>query len=117
MARKKWGPGYVYLMHAVGTTFYKIGHATNVEKRWYGIDQACPLPIVIVHKILVDVQTEGEAYWHRLFKKRRTKGEWFNLDNEHVELFKSIKGPDASAFGYEVWVLNRELVEKARDIG
>lgn len=111
MAAKKWGPGYVYMMHAVGTTFYKIGHATNVEKRWYGIDAACPLPVVIVHKTYVTVQTEGEYYWHQLYRYQRVKGEWFNLSEGQVELFKLVKGPEPHAFGYQIFFLHRELTD------
>lgn len=114
---KKWGPGYVYMMRAVGTNFYKIGHATNVEKRWYGIDAACPLPVIIIHKIHVDIQTEGETYWHRLFRKRRVKGEWFDLTEGHVELFKAVQGPNVDAFGYEVFFVNRELAMSLEGIG
>lgn len=114
---KKWGPGYVYMMHAVGTTFYKIGHATNVERRWYGIDSACPLPVVIIHKTYVDMQTEAEAYWHRIFRSLRVKGEWFNLTEGHVQLFKAVKDPNPHMFGYEIFYLNKELVNSLEGIG
>lgn len=117
MSVKKWGPGYVYLMRAEGTDFYKIGHATNVERRWYGIDAACPLPVVIIHKTYVDCQTEGERYWHRLYRKCRVKGEWFKLTENHVALFKAVNGPDVDAFGYEVFYLNSALVKSLGGIG
>lgn len=116
-AKKKWGAGYVYMMHAVGTTFYKIGHATNVEKRWYGIDAACPLPVTIIHKTYFDNRIEAEAYWHRIFRSLRVKGEWFNLRQGHIDLFKSVTGPNASMISDEIMTTSRELFLSLGDVG
>ena len=92
MDRPQNGPGYVYLMHAVGTDMYKIGLSANPEKRAYKLDYESPHQIVLVHKLLVDRMRPIEDYFHQLFRDNRVKNEWFRLDEFEVNMFCSLYG-------------------------
>lgn len=92
MDRPQYGPGYVYLMHAVGTDMYKVGLSINPEKRAEKLDCESPHRVVLVHKILVDQMKRIEDYFHSLFRDNHVKGEWFRLDEFEVKMFCALDG-------------------------
>jgi excisionase family DNA binding protein len=68
---------FVYLI--VCMKVYKIGLASNVAKRIASIQTSCPGPIELVHTIPTNDAHRAEGFLHRLFKMRRSHGEWFKL--------------------------------------
>lgn len=76
-------PGYVYLLRA--GAFYKIGKSANVEKRFSQIKLQLPFPSQLIAYCPADDMNEAERSWHRFFEKQRRNGEWFELNDEHVE--------------------------------
>ncbi|NOT46885.1 MAG: GIY-YIG nuclease family protein [Acidobacteria bacterium] len=81
--------GYVYLMKSGKS--YKIGHTVSVERREREIGLIIPNLQKTVHWIETDDPTGVEAYWHRRFADKRSKGEWFNLSRQDVDAFKRWK--------------------------
>ncbi len=78
--------GYVYMQrHAQD---YKIGFTTSLNKRGRQIQIELPQEIELVHAILTDDPPGVEAYWHRRFADKRTRGEWFRLTKGDVAAFK-----------------------------
>lgn len=82
--------GYVYLFAADGPCFgcYKIGIATDVEKR---VRQFSKLPfgVSVLHFVkCVDVNNT-EAKLLRYFSKYCINGEWFKLSPEQVRMITS----------------------------
>lgn len=78
--------GYVY-MQQYGTD-YKIGFTTSLNKRGRQIQLELPQEVTLVHSILTDDPQGVEAYWHRRFSDKRTRGEWFRLNRRDVAAFK-----------------------------
>lgn len=104
MTKKKRGPGYIYLIHAEGTPFYKIGHATNVRRRLYQIDHHNIHRCSLIHSMPVESQLEAEAWWHGIFYEAQIKGEWFELSEKQVKLFCSCEGGSLIQMQKEIYI-------------
>lgn len=60
---------------------FKIGIASDVQKRLKGIQTSCPYPIHVVHAFIFpkrDIARSVESELHDLYAKRRTYGEWYH---------------------------------------
>lgn len=78
--------GYVYMQRHASD--YKIGFTTSLNKRGRQIQIELPQEIELVHSILTDDPQGVEAYWHRRFADKRTRGEWFRLTKNDVAAFR-----------------------------
>ncbi|WFU09782.1 GIY-YIG nuclease family protein [Rhizobium sp. CB3090] len=78
--------GYVY-MQRHGSD-YKIGYTKSLNKRGRQIQIELPQKIELVHSILTDDPAGIEAYWHKRFSEKRTRGEWFKLTKADITAFK-----------------------------
>lgn len=85
--------GYVYmgLLRLGREKRYKIGKAVLVERRRDQISLQLPESLELVHVISTDDAYGIEAYWHKRFATKNTKGEWFALSRQDVEAFKRRK--------------------------
>jgi hypothetical protein len=85
--------GYVYmgLLKVGRERRYKIGKTNLVERRTDQISVQLPADLELVHAMKTDDATGIEAYWHRRFRAKRTKGEWFDLSRDDVSAFKRRK--------------------------
>lgn len=85
--------GYVYmgLMTTGAKRYYKIGKAVLVARRTDQISLQLPEDLTLVHSITTDDAYGIEAYWHKRFKHRNTKGEWFALSADDVKAFRRRK--------------------------
>ena len=73
LSRKQW----VYLVHARGTNFYKIGIASCVKTRLHGLQNASPHELSLV-TVIPGSQSLEKAI-HRRFRGHRVRGEWFEF--------------------------------------
>ncbi len=78
--------GHVY-MQRHGSD-YKIGFTKSLNKRGRQIQIELPQEIELVHSILTDDPAGVEAYWHKRFATKRTRGEWFKLTKVDIAAFK-----------------------------
>ena len=83
------GHGYVYLLEGGG--FYKIGKASNLDRRVLQIVPKLPFECQLVHAIASDDCLRLEQWIHRRFDEWRLNGEWFGLTAEHVRWFREQK--------------------------
>jgi len=78
--------GHVYLLRA--GSYYKIGMSRDFESRFDQIRLQLPFAVKEVHRIETDDPEGIERYWHERFSKKRTNGEWFELSDEDVRIFR-----------------------------
>jgi len=85
--------GYVYmgLLKIGREKRYKIGKAVLVGRRTDQLSIQLPEDLELVHTIRTDDAYGIEAYWHKRFETKNTKGEWFALSREDVQAFKKRK--------------------------
>ncbi len=83
----KWNiQGVIYLLRCEG--LYKIGHTSNLKRRRRELETQSPGRLKLVHRIKTDDPPGLEAYWHKRFRDKRVKGEWFQLTRDDVAVFK-----------------------------
>ncbi|MDQ3685447.1 MAG: GIY-YIG nuclease family protein [Acidobacteriota bacterium] len=93
--------GYVYLIEAVGTGFYKIGHARSVSKRLEELRKKfTPQELRLLHTFACSGWAGNLEYrlhqWflhksvHWTEKHLRSEQEWFVLDDEDVQFIKAL---------------------------
>jgi Meiotically up-regulated gene 113 len=81
--------GNVYLL--IFGEEYKIGCSNNVERRFRELKTQMPYDGKIIHSIATGDPEGIEAYWHKYFKEKRLKGEWFKLSETDVKYFMKRK--------------------------
>jgi hypothetical protein len=77
--------GSVYLLQS--GPYYKVGRASDYQKRVRRIKLQLPFRVVEVHRILTADEVALEAYWHKKFADVRQNGEWFLLSKADVAEF------------------------------
>jgi hypothetical protein len=85
--------GYVYmaLLKLGREKRYKIGKAVLLERRTDQISLQLPADLELVHAMRTDDAYGIEEYWHKRFAAKRTKGEWFSLSRQEIEVFRRRK--------------------------
>jgi hypothetical protein len=84
---EKPGYGFVYLVKGRPGE-YKIGRTKFLDRRMSELGAMAPTEQKLDHKIETDDPSGIEAYWHRRFRERHMRGEWFRLSAADVKAFK-----------------------------
>lgn len=88
-------PGYIYLIHAIGTNRYKIGLTVRtVEERFAELNSSqSAYPLKLVNYISVSDVHGTERYFHQKYARCQVHGEWFQFSdrdlNQVLAEFKS----------------------------
>lgn len=77
----------IYIVHAIGTTRYKIGKTDKLEKRLAALQTGSPFPLEVIHSF--EAHDETEKVIHEAFAIYRLHGEWFDLPEHVVERLKA----------------------------
>lgn len=75
---------YIYVIGA-GDGVYKVGLATNVEKRLRGLQTANPQKLFVFHRYPTTAPFRMEGLIHDLLKDHLVLGEWFRCDLADIE--------------------------------
>lgn len=96
-------PGYIYLIHAEGTSRYKIGLTTrSVEQRLAELNSSqSPYPLRLIDVIETEDVTETEGYLHQKFSHYRKHGEWFEFNQRQLK--EVMKEYDRLHYGDKGW--------------
>ena len=84
------GYGFVYMVEGHEGE-YKIGHTNLVDRRVTQLGVKAAVAPTLVHEIKTDDPRGVEVYWHRRFRAKRMRGEWFRLEPGDVRAFKRWK--------------------------
>lgn len=76
--------GYVYLIHAQGTSRYKIGRSINPPERTKDLQKQSPYLLKIVDQFYSPDAITDEFKLHQKFSKVRVHGEWFEFLDEQT---------------------------------
>ena len=74
----------IYIIHAVGTSFYKIGISEKPTIRLNDLQTACPHEL----KLIACYSGYNHQEWtvHRSHRRERIRGEWFALSDQQVKI-------------------------------
>ncbi|HEY9750697.1 MAG TPA: GIY-YIG nuclease family protein [Allocoleopsis sp.] len=82
-------PGYVYVIHAVGTDRYKIGKSVNPNARLTSLSKQAPYRLKLFLSFHVQDMSGAEKQLHRYFVDKQVNSEWFQLDDRDIEYLKA----------------------------
>lgn len=80
-------PGWVYLIHAVGTNRYKIGKTFDIDRRLAELSYQSPYPLKLISSFKSDNPSQDEHALHEKFLDNRVHGEWFEIVDLNVNDF------------------------------
>jgi hypothetical protein len=83
--------GEVYFL--ISELGVKIGCARNTKKRIQQIDGILPFETDLMHIITTSDMFGVEHAFHFYFSDKHIRGEWFDLNEEDIEMIKKLKGP------------------------
>jgi hypothetical protein len=81
-------PDYLYLIKC--NEFYKIGSTNNVSARVDQLQTGNPYPLIVDSYYKFDYADSVERCLHSKFKNKRVSGEWFNLENDDLQMLATI---------------------------
>lgn len=74
--------GYVYIVHARGTNYIKIGKSTNPLKRLQQLQAGVPFPLCILSVTLKEDMDIAERELQNEYFPYLIRGEWYSLPDE-----------------------------------
>lgn len=80
--------GYVYVLQMDGHPYYKIGRTNSLSRRVAQISPVMPTRLKLVLSARVDDCYWAESRLHKELHDRRLNGEWFDLDDECLEIVR-----------------------------
>jgi hypothetical protein len=79
--------GYIYLIHAEGSNYYKIGKTKAPDRRLLQIAPQMPFTCKFIRVWHSNFMSLAEKYLHQRFKQFRANGEWFEFSCKELEEF------------------------------
>jgi Meiotically up-regulated gene 113 len=99
--RKQRGPKVpvLYVIHAVGSTRFKLGISRDPKRRLGALQCGSPLPLAIASTTKV-TSVDDERHAHQVLAQWRSQGEWFDLGSASDSFLQGIR--DASGDLHEL---------------
>lgn len=82
--------GFVYLVKASATSFYKIGKSRKPYKRLSALQVGSPLELIICERVFSLDCVQLESSLHSYYEAYWLRGEWFDLADECVKEFLQV---------------------------
>lgn len=84
--------GFVYIIYlddSADKRYYKIGMSSSFNHRLDSHKSSSPFDLCVACAYYVGNMRDEEHVLHVLFKDKRVRGEWFNLNEEDLKLISS----------------------------
>lgn len=81
----------LYVIHAAGSTRFKIGISRDPKHRLRNLQVGSPVPLAIISTTKV-ASVEDERHAHRVLAQWRGQGEWFDLGTASDRFLQEIRG-------------------------
>lgn len=78
----------IYLINIDNTNCYKIGCTADLVQRLICLQTSNPFKLNIVHSFVGGYKVE--YYLHKIFDNYKIKNEWFELEENHIDLIKKL---------------------------
>ena len=85
LTASKHEPLVVYVIHAEGTDYYKVGIANDIQDRISRMQGSCPHGLTLVKTIACRNAAAKEKEMHSRLNQYRVRGEWFKLQPDQVQ--------------------------------
>lgn len=81
----------VYLLNLEDSDLYKIGitDENKIEKRIKSLQTGAPKKLNVITLFKTNFATIIEKKLHMFFEPKKSKGEWFTLTDEDIQLFEN----------------------------
>lgn len=111
-------PGYIYVLKS--GLYYKIGYADDVAQRLKVVGLAAKPddltePIELLFSFETTSKMVAERTLHDFFARHRVKGEWFRLNDQHVESLRSFTESSVDEFCMHLHGLPADLTLYTRE--
>lgn len=87
---KKDYSGFIYLVRATRTSFYKIGMSKDPYKRLQSLQTGTPFELVIINRIYTFDCLALEKALHEYYQAYWMRGEWFDMPQSEIENFAKV---------------------------
>ena len=120
--------GFVYVIHAIGSNYYKIGKSINPDKRLLQIAPRMPFSTRFIKVWRSNFMSIAELRLHKSLKQNRANGEWFALEPHELEFVGNKFSAPSIKYAYadeilellqrdwEEWQKSRERSPKLIDL-
>ncbi|SRR5260221_8603220 len=78
----------IYLVR--GREYYKIGASTHLRKRMTELQIGSEYPLTLVTTVNTESPKRVERFLHVFFAVNKIRGEWFDLSERDIALFKCL---------------------------
>lgn len=101
--------GYVYLIHAVGTDYYKVGKSINPDQRILQIAPKMPFDVRFIRVWRSEFMSLAEKMVHKELAECRVNGEWFQLTRDWSQFAAASRSGAEPGYVYTPWVLSEGM--------
>jgi Meiotically up-regulated gene 113 len=108
--------GYIYLIHAVGSNYYKIGKTKAPDRRLLEIAPQMPFTCKFIRVWHSNFMSLAEKYLHQRFKQFRANGEWFEFSCKQLEEFFNLDLGMDSGIRYAYSVHICDLIPRSEQL-
>lgn len=98
--------GYIYVIHGVGSSYYKIGKSVNPDRRILQIAPQMPFRTRFIRVWRSDFMSMAELFMHEQYSECRVNGEWFEFSAKELECFFMLQMEDMIRYNYGEFVIS-----------
>jgi hypothetical protein len=108
--------GFVYLVQAKATKYYKIGVSKEAHRRLKSLQVGTPLELIVCDRIFAMDCKKLEKALHEYYDAYSIRGEWFNFSKDMAKNFLSVANDLNTDIENDIAMLDNEENNTQRQI-